>query len=538
MTRRRLLKTAGGLAVAAPLAGLALANCGGESGGGGSQANPSPTTSGSEREARRGGKLRVALTGEPPNLDIHQSADTIVILVTYHMYETLFTWDSEFNPVPLLAEGFDISEDGLTTTVTLRQGVPFHNGEELQAKDVIASIERWGRIVGLGEGLMAATDRIVEVDPYTVEFQMNRPFGTFAVALARALQGCAIYPKSVLDRSDDTSLAEFIGTGPYRFVTYEPDRFIRLERFDDYANPEGEPDGYAGGRAQHLDEIEFVPTPNEASRIAGLQAGDFHYLETVSTDYYESLNEDPRAAVELVEPDAWLNYVLNLSSPVTAKHDIRRAIQLALDPESIMKAAFGEGFYELTPTLLPGAEAWRSDAGAEHYNHHDPGEARRLIDEAGYDGAPLRFMTTQEEQFLYNSAVVATQQLEAVGFTVDLQVYDGATLSDRRQDPELWEIYTAGASFRPDPVMRNMTCSATGWWCDEEKDALLADLQSESDYETRFEIWEEIQRRFYEDVPRLKIGDNRRILVRSPQLHGISETTQLQPDFSSAWLDE
>ncbi len=137
----------------------------------------------------------------------------------------------------------------------------------------------------------------------------------------------------------------------------------------------------------------------------------------------------------------------------------------------------------------------------------------------------------------YNSAVVVKQQLEAVGFTVDLQVYDGATLSDRRNDPELWEMYVAWASFRPDPVLRNLTCSATGWWCDEEKDDLLARLQSETEFAERFEIWEQVQQRFYEDVPRLKIGDGRRILLRAPSLQGISSSTSLQPDFSNAWLD-
>jgi peptide/nickel transport system substrate-binding protein len=128
--------------------------------------------------------------------------------------------------------------------------------------------------------------------------------------------------------------------------------------------------------------------------------------------------------------------------------------------------------------------------------------------------------------------------VEELGVAVDLQVYDGATLSDRRQDPELWETYTAWASFRPDPVMRNMTCAATGWWCDEAKDELLADLQvqGESDYETRFAIWERVQAQFYEDVPRLKIGNGRRLVVHSATLHDIGPT-ELQPEFARAWIE-
>jgi peptide/nickel transport system substrate-binding protein len=144
-------------------------------------------------------------------------------------------------------------------------------------------------------------------------------------------------------------------------------------------------------------------------------------------------------------------------------------------------------------------------------------------------------MTTQEVQQEYNATLTMKQQLEAVGFTVDLQVYDGATLSDRRDDETLWETYTAWASFRPDPVMRNLTSSASGWWEDEDKDRLLAELQSESDYDKRFAIWEQVQQQFYEDVPRLKIGNTLRVLVRSSDLRDIGPT-EMQPEFSNAWL--
>jgi peptide/nickel transport system substrate-binding protein len=380
------------------------------------------------------------------------------------------------------------------------------------------------------------TEEIVEVDPYTIEFRMTEPFGTFAMALSRQLQGCAIYPKSVLDASSQTELAEYIGTGPYRFVEWLPDRHIRLERFADYASPEGARDGYAGAKAAHLDALEFIPVRNEASRIAGIQAGDYHYLETVSSDQAPALQGSAGVAVETLPADAWLNIVLNLRSPVFADLRVRRAIQIALDHTAIMQATVGEGFYELTPELVPGAPTWFSAAGSEFFNQNDPDEAHRLLAEAGYDGATLRFMTTQEVQQEYNATLTMQQQLEAVGFSVDVQVYDGATLSDRRDDETLWEMYTASASFRPDPVMRNLTSSATGWWEDSEKDQLLADLQAESDYDKRFAIWEQVQQRFYADVPRLKIGNIKRLLVRAAALNDIGPT-ELQPEFSNAWLD-
>ncbi|MDQ3548311.1 MAG: ABC transporter substrate-binding protein [Chloroflexota bacterium] len=534
LSRRALLRTAVGIGLAAPVTGL-LAACGGNDDDASGSAS-APTDTPREVTPVRGGTLKVALTGDPPNLDLSQTTDSIVMLVTSHIYETLFTWDTDYRPVPLLAASHEVSEDGLLNILTLREAVRFHNGEQLTAADVIASVKRWGTLAGLGESLLEATDEIVEVDRQTIEFRMNQPFGTFAMSLARQLQGCAIYPKSTLDRSDESSLAAYVGTGPYRFVEWQPDVRVRVERFDDYASPDSKQDGYAGAKAQYLDAIEFIPVRNEASRIAGILAGDYHYLETASPDQTSTLSGSNNVAVDTLPADSWLNIVLNLRSPVLGDLRVRRAIQSALDHTGIMQAAFGEGFYELTPELVPGAKIWYSEAGAEFFNRNDPDEARRLLNDAGYTGAPLRIMTTQEVQQEYNGTLVMKQQLEAVGFSVDLQVYDGATLSDRRDDDTAWEMYTAWASFRPDPVMRNLTASAAGWWEDDEKDQLLADLQAESDYDSRFTIWEQVQARFYEDVPRLKIGNSKRILVRAASLHGIGPT-EIQPEFSNAWLE-
>src|SRR5690606_38174305 len=121
------------------------------------------------------------------------------------------------------------------------------------------------------------------------------------------------------------------------------------------------------------------------------------------------------------------------------------------------------------------------DAGAELYNQNDPEKARALLEEAGYDGTPLRLLSTQEYQYLYNVALVSAQQLEDAGFTVDLQTYDWATLVERRADPEMWDAFTTSDPFKPDPAQMAtlQVCNFPGWWCSEETIALVADLRSE-----------------------------------------------------------
>jgi peptide/nickel transport system substrate-binding protein len=511
------------------------AACGSPDGAATSTSVPASVGSGAPTE-RDGGRLTVALTGDLPTLDLAQSSDAVVMLVTSHVAETLFTWDADYRAVGLLAESHEVSDDGLTHTLRIREGVPFHNGEVLDADDVVASLTRWGEVSGLGGDVMGTVTEIVATDPRTVTITTETPNGTLPVALARQLQGSPILPASVLAQSTPAALAELVGTGPYRLTDWSPDRRILLERFDEYVGPPGDADGYAGARAQHLDAIEFVPVPSEAARVAGLQAGDYDYLETVSPDHAPVLTSAAGVQVEVADADAWLNVVLNLESDLLADVRIRRAIQIGIDNEFIMQSAFGAGYFELTPELLPGADAWATDAGNELYDVHDPARARELLAEAGYDGRPVRLLASREIPQEYNAAQALAQQLEGLGLAVDLQALDGVGLSAAREDQQAWEMYVAWASFRPDPMMRNLTCAADGWWCDAHKDELLRVVQSDPDFDVRRDAWEQVQTLFYEDVPRLKIGNTNRVLAMSSDLRDVGPTA-MQPDFSNAWIE-
>src|SRR5215211_3284197 len=191
----------------------------------------------------RGGTLRVATIGEPPHLDEHQSTADIIALIGYCAYEGLFTYDEQYQAIPELVETHTVSEDGLTHTMALRKGVMFHNGEEMKAADAIASVERWGRISGVGKNLMAKTTEIAQVDDYTLEFRLSEPYGTILIALAHNTQACTIHPKSILDAAGDAPITDstmYVGTGPYRLAEWQRDAFMRFDRFDGYTSAPGD----------------------------------------------------------------------------------------------------------------------------------------------------------------------------------------------------------------------------------------------------------------------------------------------------------
>jgi peptide/nickel transport system substrate-binding protein len=489
---------------------------------------------------RYGGTLNVALTGDPPGLDIQWILGGHSTLLGMHIWETILTWNEDFETVPELAESLDISDDGLTVNIELREGVPFHNGEEMTAEDVIASLERWADLSPRSGGFVDTYEEMEALDDYTVEIRMNESLGPLSTLLSRYPGCCGIYPASVIEASDEQDLAEVVGTGPYEYVEFLPDQHIHMRRFEDYVGRDEEPSGYSGRKNQYVDEIFFIPVPDEAARIAGLQAGDFHYLQEVTSDQHEVVEDHPESVAEIPPPTQPIVWILNMAEGICTNQTLRQALLAAIDAEEVLAAGFAEGFAVVDPSLTLPETAWYTTAGEEFFNQADHDRAQELAEEAGYDGEPIRFMTSNERQALHNMALITTQQLEDAGFNIDLQVMDWATLQERRDDQTDWDMFTTNFGFFPDPIMiPNVAGSTwTGWWNTEQKNELTQEFWTETDHETRFEIWEEIQRLSYEEVPQIMMGHASVLQAYSTRLQDAPEYTQLGASFWNSWLDE
>lgn len=507
-------------------------------------AGETPAASGGEDgEPQRGGKITIATISQPPSLDIHQTTGRGVLMSMSHVYETLFTWDAEYAISMLLAETYEASDDSLSHTIALRKGVPFHNGDDMTAADVIATLDRWKELSPLGKSLYAKVDEVVEVDSHTLEIKLTDPLGSVPQLLARGGQGAYIYPKAVVEAAGVDFVDEYIGTGPYSFVELQADRFMLLKRFEDYVGPTGTPSGYAGSKAANLDEIEFIPVPDEAARVAGFQAGDYHYLEEVIADQIETLQSDENLVVEMLPVRSYGYIGLNHKSELMGNLKIRQAMQAALNVEPMGQASHGDGFFTLGAGIMLPITVWDSEAGAELYNQNDPEKAKALLEEAGYDGTPINWLTTQEDLGDYNSAVVCQQQLEAAGFTVELTVVDEATVFSTRSEETGWDVWNGAFILRTDPSLLPFlaTCDYSGWWCSDEKEAAAETMLASSDFEERYEAFETLQRLFYEEVGGLKQQDNFGIMTKSAKLKNFSSSTtlfQLEPEFNNAWLEQ
>ena len=484
---------------------------------------------------RMGGVLKVASIGEPPTLDIPMSTATLVYEIMWHVNESLFTYDKSFTPVPLLADSWTLTDKGLKYTINLRKSVKFHNGKEMTSADVVPSLKRWGRLSSVGRVLWKFVESVDAKDPYTVVISMKQPSSSLIYGLSEP--HAAIYPKESIEAAGEGQLKEFIGTGPFRFVEHRPDRHIKLARFKDYSARSEPPNGFGGKRTAYFDEILFLTVPETAVRLAGVETGEYHHAMFIKQDSYERIKNIPTLESRIVKPRGWAVAVMNHKSPLMSQTKLRQAFQAALDMEPILVAGFGSrDFYRLDPGVFFPEQPWHSTASAKLYNQHDKDKARRLLKEAGYAGQPIRWVTTREYEFMYKNALVAKQQLEEVGMTVDMQVVDWATLNNRTEKPDLWEVFSTGFVFSADPGSHvALRCTFNGWWCNAEKERLLVELQGESDLKKRKAIIDRIQTVFYEDVGSVKLGDYFTLDVARRDLRGDFRTAP-RLYFWNSWL--
>src|SRR5215467_7081594 len=167
-------------------------------------------TASAQTAPRQGGILKAAMIGEPPTLDTHTTTATIAYQIAWHVFETLYTYDRQYLPVPYLAESHTVTDGGRRYTIALRKGVKFHNGKELTAADAAASILRWGRLHTTGKTMFKTIEAVEAKDPLTLVIYLKEPSGSLLYALASAY--LSIHQKSVIDAAGDQQIKEFVGT--------------------------------------------------------------------------------------------------------------------------------------------------------------------------------------------------------------------------------------------------------------------------------------------------------------------------------------
>lgn len=450
-----------------------------------------------------GGVLTVATIGEPPTLDEMQTPTDIVLTIGNHIFETLYTFDKEWQPQPLLAAALpEISQDGLTYRIALREGVTFHDGSAFDSADVVASLKRWMTINSKGKQVAGVVAGIEPDGEHAVTIKLKSRYSPLVATLSQA---SIILPSEKLA---DT-LTEFVGTGPYQLKERRPDQYTQLVRFEGYKSPEGEPSNYAGRREAIAAEIRFVPVPDANTRVEGLISGQYDYADSLPVSAFERVGASGTAEPVIFQNAGWTSLNMNMKEGVLTKKGLRQAVQAALNPSDMMLAAFSDKkFFGIDGAFFPEGFVWHTEAGVTRYGEGDPEAAAKLIGEAGYDGTPIRILTSRQYEFHYKTGEVAKAYLEAAGFKVDLQVVDWATLTTRRADAKQWDIFITHSNFPGDPTTLNtITDTYPGWYVSDAKAEAVAAYMNATTQADKFKAWEAIQTVIYDDAPLVKVGN-------------------------------
>ena len=370
------------------------------------------------QEPQYGGEVVVAITAAPPGWDPSISTSQEIPRVVYgNVYEGLVAFDRTGAIVPALATEWSTSEDLLTWTFTIREGVKFHDGSDLQLSDIVARFER-ARDPESGHTnhayYAAITGVTADEEARTVSFSLSEPRASLLFDLARP--DSVIYPEALTD----SQAAQPVGTGPFVFADYVEGSEVRLEKFEDYWNDS----------LPYLDSAVFRIMGDPNSRFAALQSGDIDIIGVaLQPEQYIQLEGNPNLQGTEGTATTEITMAMNNTRAPFDNPLVRQAITHAIDKQAIVDGAlFGLG--TVIGSHMSPAEPYYIDLSDTY--EYDPERARELLAEAGYpDGFTVKFELPEPYNIERRTGEVIAQQLSQVGIDVELSVVEWTTWLSR-----------------------------------------------------------------------------------------------------------
>jgi peptide/nickel transport system substrate-binding protein len=470
--------------------------------------------------------LVIIIESSPTDLDPRVGIDAQSERIDELIFDALLTRDEHLSVQPGLAEKWEIP-DPQTYIFHLHRGVRFHDGQPLTSRDVKWTFDSMlqGKIRSTKTSAYRYVDRIETPDDFTVVFHLKESYAALLWNLSEGAIGIVPYG----------TLAEMtrkpIGSGPFKFVSAEPDKEVILERNDNYWGPKA-----------RLSRVRLAVVPDPTTRALELRKGSADLaINAFAADTVVALESQPNLQIER-GPGTILSYMgFNTRDPVLGDVRVRQAFACAIDRRPILQYIW-RGFAQPATSVLP-VQSWAYDPAATGFTY-DPEKARQILDAAGYRPQnSVRFhltMKTSTEESTRLLAAVLQQQLRDVGIALDIRTFEFATfLADvttgsfqvyplrwigGNEDPDIFD--TAFHSRNFPPAGRNR-----GFYSNPRLDALIDQARRETDQNVRKRLYAQVQEILAQDVPSINLWYYDNVLVHTRRVQNVTLNPSGNYDF-------
>ena len=461
-------------------------------------------------------------------LDPHWTTAFVTRNHGYLVFDTLYGQDDNFKMSPQMVEGHTIENDDKLWKLTLRQGLWWHDGTPVLARDCVASIKRWAKRDAFGDALMQATDELSAPDDRTIQFKLKRPFPLLPDALGKSSSPmCAMMPERIANTDPFKQITEIIGSGPFRYKMDERVQGSRnvYEKFEKYQpRPTGTPDWTAGPKVVHMDRVVWNTIPDAGTASAALQNGEQDWWEYATHDLLPLLRKNPKLKVAILDKTG--GTMMMRPNQLTAPFNnpgVRRALMYGINQADFMQAIVGDDpsmYYTPLGMFCPGTPM-ASEAGLEPLKgKRDYGKVKDMIKAAGYNNEKVVLMVPSDYVILKALGDVAADMMGKCGMNVDYVVTDWGSMLQRRNKKEPieqggWSGFVtgwAGTDHLTPPghiALRGNGDQPGAWpgWCvSPELERLRSAWLEAPNLASQQVICQDMQRQAMQDVPYFPLG--------------------------------
>lgn len=515
-----------------------LAGCAGGDAGDGEGDETESDTATVPPTNEMGGELTAGTQADVVKLDPHTTTAYSSLQVLENVYESLTRITPELKPEGALAADWSISDDGLTWTFELQEGVMFHPpvSREMTSADVLYSINR---ILDEETGSPRRSNftpiqNMEAPDDYTVVFEFDEPFAPFLYKLTTSY----VMPEGAEEASEYDIGTEPVGTGPFRFEEHQSQSHTLLEKFEDYW--EEDPDG---NQLPYLDSVRFEPIPEGSARVTNLKTGELDWIDSAPRSQADGL-EGAEGVVFSTLPGTWYDYVgFNYEQTDVTDKPLRQAISYTVDREAIVKGA-RFGYAQPTQDPVPPESVWKDLINLDEPYKRDLEKAKQLVEESTYDGETLEIMVGQQYKGQVSEAEIVQEQLSKIGLNVEVAPTEWGTMVERLNSGDYQMTIVGWIGFLdPDSIFYQVFHTGTtfNWsgYSNDEVDSLLEEgRRVVGSREERAKPYDDAMDLIGEDNPYTFLHFNDEIMAWKPYLNGFTHFATGTVRFKHTWMDE